>query len=534
MSTCKEPGAAKPGPLADAIRAVFATTATAADLEQVLAACARMESGQPYPSTDLAALTALFNDIDPPAAGQDFHQLLAEVGEKVLAHTPVLSHPMYLGHMTQALPWFSPLIEALTARINQNQVKVETAFASTLVERQTIGWLHRLVYRNSAPFYQEHLAPHALPLGNMVSGGTMGNLTALAAALETALPGAREDGLVHALHMHGFKGAAVVGSTRMHYSLKKAMSTLGLGAKALHLIPVDRNNQISLEAARVRVAELQAADIKIVAVVGVAGATETGSVDPLAALADLAADAGCWFHVDAAWGGALLLSDAHREVLAGIERADSVVLDGHKLFFVPMAQGALVVRNPAALSALHHNANYILRAQSGDLGQTSLEGSRRFDALKLWATIKLLGTDMYEAMFHQAGALAQAMCGLIEGHPDFELITSSDTFILTYRYVPAPTRRQLVAALAIGDAQALAILQAQLNDLNARLQEALKHTGAAFTSRTVLESTRYPGPTVVLRLVLTNMLATPAHLASLLEMQATLGATLGATLAPAS
>ena len=526
MSTCNEPGAPTPRPFTDAIRTVFATSATTADLETVLAACARMEGGQPYPSTGLASLTALFNQVDPPAAGQGFDQLLAEISEKILAHTPLLSHPLYLGHMTQALPWFSPLIEALTARINQNQVKVETAFASTLVERQTIGWLHRLVYRNSAAFYQQHVAPHALPLGNMVSGGTIGNLTALATALETALPGAREEGLVHALQLHGFKGAAVVGSARMHYSLKKALATLGLGAKALHLIAVDRDNRISLEAARLRVAELQSASIKVVAVVGVAGATETGSVDPLAALADLAAAAGSWFHVDAAWGGALLLSNAHRHVLAGIERADSVVLDGHKLFFVPMAQGALVVRNPAALSALHHNANYILRAQSGDLGQTSLEGSRRFDALKLWATIKLLGTDMYAAMFQQADALVQAMRCLIEDHPDFELITSSDTFILTYRYVPAPIRQQLAAALATGDAPALASLQATLNDLNAALQEALKQTGAAFTSRTVLESTRYPGSTVVLRLVLTNMLATPAHLASLLQMQATLGATL--------
>lgn len=399
--------------------------------------------------------------------------MLAEISEKILAHTPVLSHPLYLGHMTQALPWFSPLIEALTARINQNQVKVETAFASTLVERQRLGWLHRLVYRNSAAFYQQHVAPHALPLGNMVSGGTIGNLTALAAALETALPGTREDGLVHALQVHGFKGAAVVGSARMHYSLKKAMATLGLGAKALHLIPVDRNNRMSLDAARVRIAELQAAHIKVVALVGVAGATEMGSIDPLAALAGLAADAGCWFHVDAAWGGALLLSEAHRHLLAGIERADSVVLDGHKLFFVPMAQGALVMRDPAALSALHHNANDILRAQSGDLGQTSLEGSRRFDALKLWATIKLLGTDLYAAMFHQAGSLMQAMCDLLERHPDFELITSSDTVILTYRYVPRACQGELAAALASGDASALAGLQERLNDLNTGLQEAL-------------------------------------------------------------
>ncbi len=514
MSTCNDPGA---------LDAVFATAATAADMQKVLDVCASY-AGTPYPSADLATLAALFADLEAPASGLTFDQLLAELGAKVLAHTPDLAHPLYMGHMTQALPWFSPLIDALTAKLNQNQVKVETAFASTLVERQTLGWLHRLVYDGSEAFYQAHLTPQAPALGNMVSGGTIGNLTALAVALETALPGAREEGLVHALAQHGFKGAAVVGSARMHYSLKKAMATLGLGAKALHTMPVGPDNQMCAKAARLRVAELQAANIKVIAIVGVAGATETGTVDPLPDLAAVARDAGCWFHVDAAWGGALLLSRAHKGVLAGIEQADSVVLDGHKLFYVPMATGSIVFRDPAALGALRHNANYILRQHSGDLGQTSLEGSRRFDALKLWATIKLLGTDTYEAMFSRASAQTRAMCALIDAHPDFELITSSDTFILTYRYVPASYRAALDAALDADDAPALANLQTQLNELNAHLQGALKQSGEGFTSRTVLESTRYAGPTVVLRLVLTNMLATDAHLAALLAMQTALGA----------
>jgi glutamate decarboxylase len=476
----------------------------------------QQDGGQPYPSAPLANLAGAFAGHAAPVEGIKEADLARELGSALLPNTARLHHPLYLGHMTQALPCVGIAADALASALNQNQVKIETAYASTLLERQLLRWLHHAAFGCDAAFYAA--LPDNAALGNMVSGGTLGNLTALATALEHALPGVREKGLLRAVRDGGWDGLAVLGSTRMHYSLKKACATMGLGSDALHAIPVDRDNRIDLPSLRTRIAELKQANVKIVALVGIAGTTETGSIDPLAGLADIAREEEIWFHVDAAWGGALLLSPRHRTILAGIERADSVVMDGHKLMFVPMAQGTVLFRDPASLDALRHHANYILRPQTGDLGQTSLEGSRRFDALKLWAVIRCLGSEGYAAIFDHLAGLSASMAGLMKARPRFELVTESRAFILTFRYVPPGWRTELDAALARGDHEMAAAVNDRISRLNEAVQEALKAGGEAFFSRTVLESTRYRGEITVLRAVLTNVRTTDAHLGQALDL----------------
>lgn len=486
----------------------------------------RPDIGTPYPAVEFNSLYEGFSETQAPSEGISFDALLDEIESKILPNTPKLAHPMYIGHMTQALPWFSSVIESLTAALNQNQVKIETAFSSTLVEKQVLAWLHGLVYGATVSTDCGGTSSPAAHSGNLVGGGTIGNLTALAVALEDALPGMRENGLPFALNARGFSGLAVLGSARMHYSLKKAMATLGMGAAALHIIPVDSENRILLDEAKKRLDELRAASIKVIAIIGVAGATETGSIDPLPQLADLAREAGAWFHVDAAWGGALLLGETERKLLEGIERADSVVLDGHKLFFVPMSQGAVLFKRADSLDRIRHHANYILRPQSDDLGQTSLEGSRRFDAFKLWASIKLLGRDGYSTIFRHLHCLSRNFSELVQGHPDFEQVTVSSTFIYTYRYFPVKWRLKLDAELAVGRIDAANQMQLMFNEINVNLQERLKVSGKGFVSRTVLESTSHEGSIVVLRVVLTNVFTTLTHLSNLLQIQSEIGGAL--------
>ncbi len=492
------------------------------------------EHGNVYPTTGFADLTEEFAVCRFPAQGMAIDAFLGELESTVLANTAQLNHPMYIGHMTQALPWITVLAEAFAAALNQNQVKVETAYVSTLIEKQILGWLHRAVYGRDDAYYADAMRARGEAIGNMVNGGTMGNLTALAVALEQQLPGTRKRGLFATLGESGYRGVAVIGSARIHYSLKKAMATLGLGEDALHLVPVDSRNRIDLTALEAKVARLRADGIKLVAIVGIAGTTETGAIDPLAHLAAIAKREQAWFHVDAAWGGALLVADQYKPLFDGIALADSVVIDGHKLLWVPMAQSMVLFRDRASLNCLKHNANYIIRQDSGDLGQTSLEGSRRFDALKLWTAFKVLGASGYRALLEQAGGLSRAMQTLIHAQPDFELITDSDTFILTYRYAPAPLRAQLEQALAAGNKESAATLNRQLNQLNAALQDEQKSQGKSFVSRTVLESTRYPGDTTVLRIVLTNVMTTPAHLRAILEQQRQIGAALSMPMAAAA
>ena len=499
---------------------------------QILAEWMSANRQHPYPALPFDDLATTFTEFRLPATGMDASDFLDELKDMVLPNTAQLNHPMFIGHMTQALPWMSVITEAFAAALNQNQVKIETAYASTLIEKQLLGWLHREVFGRDESYYQSALRANNYALGNAVNGGTMGNLTALAVALEQQLPGTRKHGLHVTLPQSGYQGLAVIGSARIHYSLKKAMGTLGLGESALHLIPVDRDNRIDLTALEATLAGLKRDGIKVLAVVGIAGTTETGAIDPLPELAEIAHREKAWFHVDAAWGGALLLSQKFKPLYTGIEQADSVVIDGHKLLWVPMAQSIVLFKDHSSLNSLKHHANYIIRENSGDLGQTSLEGSRRFDALKLWASFKLLGMNGYDALLEQAARLSGSMRALLEDQTDFELITDSHTFILTYRFIPRGVLTHLRALMDAGQHNEAASLNQQVNALNAMLQQRQKSQGHSFVSRTILESTMYPGETTVLRVVLSNVTTTPAHLRAILSEQRAIGQALLPTLLP--
>lgn len=476
-----------------------------------------------YPPADFEGLKKEFNAPAMPLDGAAMNAVLDALQQQVFAHSVPVNHPKYIGHMTQALPWISVLVEAFIATLNQNQVKIETAYSSTLVEKQVLGWMHRQIYRFDDAFYRACFQSNEATLGNMVNGGTMGNLTALSVALESQMPGLRKKGFLTILREKDYTGFAVLASARVHYSVKKSLATLGLGEDALCVIPTDENNRIRLDLLEERIAELKQRKVKILALIGVAGTTETGSIDPLEELGRIAQREDIWFHVDAAWGGALLLADKYRDMFHGIEMADSVVIDGHKLFWVSMAQGMVLFKSENSLNHLLHAANYIIRKSSGDLGRTSLEGSRRFDALKLWFSFKLFGMKGYDALLDQCAARAASMRKLVMEDPDFELITCSDTFILTYRYAPREMQTQLKASMRAGDGETVASLTETLNRMNTALQDEQKRRGLSFVSRTLLESTPYPGQVTVLRAVLTNLLTTVDDLKEILAEQKAIG-----------
>ena len=479
-----------------------------------------------YPPADFESLKKEFNVPAMPQEGCGMQTVLDALQQQVVAHSIPVNHPKYIGHMTQALPWVSVLVEAFIATLNQNQVKIETAYSSTLVEKQVLGWLHRQIYRFDDAFYRGSFQSNESTLGNMVNGGTMGNLTALSVALESQIPGLRKKGFLTLLREKDYSGFAVLASARVHYSVKKSLATLGLGEDALCIIPTEENNRIRLDALEEKISDLKSRNVKILALIGVAGTTETGSIDPLEELGRIAQREDIWFHVDAAWGGALLLAEKYRGMFRGIEMADSVVIDGHKLFWVTMAQGMVLFKSDKSLNHLLHTANYIIRKSSGDLGRTSLEGSRRFDALKLWFALKLFGLKGYEALLDQCSALASRMRELVMQDPDFELITCSDTFILTYRYAPHAVQAQLKESLRACDSGTAANLNETLNRMNIALQNEQKRRGLSFVSRTSLESTPYPGQITVLRVVLTNMLTTVGDLKEILAEQKAIGSLL--------
>ncbi|MGY5796777.1 pyridoxal-dependent aspartate 1-decarboxylase PanP [Rheinheimera faecalis] len=442
--------------------------------------------------------------------------------EKLVAHSVHTAAPSFIGHMTSALPYFVLPLSKMMVGLNQNLVKIETSKAFTPLERQVIGMMHHLVYGEGDSFYKKwmHSANHSL--GAFCSGGTIANITALWIARNRLLKadgdfkGVAKEGLFRAMKYYGYEGLAILVSERGHYSLGKAADILGIGREFLIPVKTDANNKVQSDEMRRVSRELNDKNIKVMAIVGVAGTTETGNVDPLNDLADLAAELGCHFHVDAAWGGATLLSDKYRHLLSGIERADSVTIDAHKQMYVPMGAGMVVFKHPSSAHAIEHHAEYILRKGSKDLGSQTLEGSRPGMAMLVHACLQVIGRQGYEILINRSLDKARYFAGLIKDHAEFELITEPELCLLTYRYVPAEVQR----AMAVASAEKLHKFNELLNGLTRFIQKTQREEGRSFVSRTRIKPERYQRQdTVVFRVVLANPLTTDQILFDVLEEQ---------------
>ncbi len=342
---------------------------------------------------------------EDPAFVSDHTQFLLD---KLVAQSVHTASPRFIGHMTSALPYFLMPLSKIMIGLNQNTVKIETSKAFTPLERQVLGMLHNLIYQQDDAFYQSwmHSANHSL--GAFCSGGTVANITALWVARNNVLkpdgdfPGINKAGLFGAMRHYGYRDLAVLVSERGHYSLGKAADVLGIGRDQLISIPADSQNRICIDALEDTLAQLNHDNIKPVAIVGVAGTTETGSIDPLNALADIAEREGIHFHVDAAWGGATLMSNNQRHKLAGIERADSVTIDAHKQLYVPMGAGMVLFKDPSVVASIEHHAEYILRKGAKDLGSHTLEGSRSGMAMLVFACMNIISRRGYELLIDQS------------------------------------------------------------------------------------------------------------------------------------
>jgi glutamate decarboxylase len=428
--------------------------------------------------------------------------------DKLVAQSVHVASPSFVGHMASALPYFMlPLTRIMTA-LNQNLVKVETSKAFTPLERQVIGMIHHLIYGQDGDFYAKC--------------GTIANLTALWAARNNlfapsaGFAGLAQEGLAAGMAHFGYRGLAVLVSERGHYSLGKAADILGIGRRNLVAIQTDAHNRIRVDSLAARCDELQSEGIRVMAIVGVAGSSETGNVDPLNAMADVAQQRGIHFHVDSAWGGPTLFSHKYRTLLTGIERADSVTLDAHKQLYVPMGAGICVFKRPETLSSVEHHAEYIIRKGSKDLGSHSVEGSRPGMAVLVHAGLHIIARSGYELLIDQGIEKARHFADLIKATPDYELVTEPELNILTYRYVP-----QFVRKLLDSDDMALRDrTNTLLNTITKGIQKTQRGLGRSFVSRTQLNPERYDRQAIIVfRVVLANPLTTMDILEGILEEQ---------------
>ncbi len=450
--------------------------------------------------------------------------VITDLIEDIAPHAVNVASPYFVGHMTSAIPFFMVHLKTIVAALNQNVVKIETSKVVSVVERQVLAKIHRLIYRKNNAFYNEHIQSTHTTLGCFTENGTLSNLTALWVARNTlfapknGFDGVEKEGLQAAYQAYGIERSVVLVSKRGHYSLNKSGGLLGIGNRNIVAVDVDEKNRIDLTALEKTIKALTKSSDKtaILAVIGIAGTTETGSVDPLLKLGEICAQNRIHFHVDAAWGGPTLMSENYCHLLSGIELADSVTIDGHKQFYMPMSCGMVCFKDPTIMDNVIYHANYVNRPGSVDLGIKSPSGSREANSLILDSALKIMGSRGYALLIDHGIETARKFADEIEKRPDFQLITPPELNILTYRLCPFDFQKKL----AQSDAKQTSIINENLNDINRRIQRLQREAGNSFVSRTTLDIKGFSGQNiVVLRAVIMNPMTTIDILREILDEQ---------------
>jgi L-2,4-diaminobutyrate decarboxylase len=344
---------------------------------------------------------------------------------RVARGSMAVAHPHTMGHQVPPPLPAAALAELAVALLNNGMAIADGGPPGVAIELAVIEWMCRRL---------------GLPEGAggvMTSGGSLGNLTALLAMRQ-----ARAGHDVWREGAHAGPPLAVVVSSEAHYSIARTLRIMGWGDGGAIAAPVDARHRMT--AAAVRAALEEAGGRRVIGIVAAAGSTATGAYDPLDELADLAAERGLWLHVDAAHGGGAALSPSQRGKLRGIERADSVVWDAHKLMMMPaLVTTVLFAREAHAYAAFAQRASYLFAEARPedtwwDLGQRTLECTKRLMAVEVWACLRAYGDALFGAIVDRQLALARELAGLVEAAPDFELALAPESNIVCYRHVPGP------------------------------------------------------------------------------------------------
>ena len=364
-----------------------------------------------------------------PEEGRGLESTLDLVGSSILRHSVVVSDPTCVGHLH-----CPPLIPALAAEslisaTNQSMDSWDQAPAATYLEQRVIDWLGG-----------------ALKLGTQAdgiftSGGTQSNLLGLLLSRDDFIQRrlgwrSQEKGLPpNAGKMR------ILASANAHFSVQQSAAILGLGQDAVVPVATDQLGRMDVAVAARFLDALTAQGLLPFAIVATVGTTDTGSIDPLSALADLADQWSAWLHVDAAYGGALVLSHRYGNRLEGVGRADSVTIDFHKLFYQPISCSALLVRDRRAFDTIRLRADYLNpeeNEQAGllDLVTKSIQTTRRFDGLKPFVSLHSVGRRRLAAMIEGTIDLASSTAAMIRDDPILELAMEPFLNALLFRYRP--------------------------------------------------------------------------------------------------
>jgi glutamate/tyrosine decarboxylase-like PLP-dependent enzyme len=371
------------------------------------------------PDTTPARTIALFSE-PLPEQPTPWAALLERFERDVVPLSFHLPSPRYFGLMNPTPLPVAVFAEALAAALNQNVGAWHHSPAATAIEQTVIRWLCDLAGYPAGAF------------GSLTSGGSLANTTGIKIALADRVPDTTRGGL------WGLAARPVLyASAEAHFSIEKSANILGLGGeRGLRKVPVDRHSRLDVGALRRMAADDRAAGLDPFCVVGVAGITSNGVIDPLDAIADAARDLGLWYHVDAAYAAGGLMSDALRPRFRGIERADSITMDPHKWWYMPYPCGAILTRDgDAGRRAFWSEAVYIPQTDDAiEFRDHGLAGSRPFSALKLWLAMQAVGRQAYGRHAEAQIALTERFVSELTRDGDWEAVTPVDTAIAAVRW----------------------------------------------------------------------------------------------------
>jgi glutamate/tyrosine decarboxylase-like PLP-dependent enzyme len=355
-----------------------------------------------------------------PEVGEDPGKVLDDICRELVDmgfHVPSAN---YFGLMNPTPTYAGVLAEALVAALNPQLATLARSQLASKIELETIRWIG------------ERVGWQGEFNGTFTSGGNEANFSGLALALAAKFPNSIENGIASI----GAQPVAYA-SAESHHSLDKSAGLLGIGRKALRRIAVNEGLQLGPQALQQAIAEDRAAGKKPFCVVATAGTTNSGTVDDLTALSEICRRHELWLHVDGAYGASAVFSDRHRDLMRGIERADSITLDPHKWLAMPFAAGVILTCHPEILErAFAVAAPYMPKAAGAHLpdnARISTQWTRRMNSLKLWLTLRVHGRQAYEEHIDRQLRLAGRFAAWVEASEDYELAAPHTLPIVAFR-----------------------------------------------------------------------------------------------------
>tara|TARA_B000000565_G_scaffold6650_2_gene5324 strand:+ start:2193 stop:3644 length:1452 start_codon:yes stop_codon:yes gene_type:complete len=357
-------------------------------------------------------------DLSVSDSGVDVETLLADI-DAYLQHSVKTSHPHFMNPFWGGPPASSLAGEFISALTNTSMYTFEIAPVATLIEQEMVNLMAKFAgYQNGE--------------GTFTSGGSNGNLMGLLCARDHKFPNAKFSGFT--------KTPVAFVSSESHYSVEIAANTLGMGTDNLIAVESDHQGKMSINSLKRKIAEQKDAGKIPFCVIATSGTTVKGAFDPLPEIAEICAEENIWLHVDAAWGGAALLSPETRNLMQGIEHSNSFCWDPHKMMGMPISCSTFLVNQQNVLREVcsHSNsAHYLLHKKNAelDMGRMSLQCARRVDALKLWLTWRSIGNQGWSEKIENYMNLTKYLSNRVKDEPTLELVLEPEFTNVCVRYV---------------------------------------------------------------------------------------------------